>query len=258
MGMTLVRAVDLSYVVDDAVLVDGATLEVAAGEVVGVIGPNGAGKSTLLRLLAGELEPASGTIAIEGRDLAELPLLERARLRALLPQQHVLEFGFRCIDVVLMGRFPHRESEAEAHAAARAAMEAMDAWHLAERTFPTLSGGEQARVACARVLAQETPLLLLDEPTANLDLRHQQTVMEVVRMRAGAGVGVVAVLHDINLAARHADRVAIMDDSRLRAVGTPEEVLTPSLLSQVYEIEVAVVPDPRNGQPLILPGSRSS
>ncbi len=255
--MTLVRAVDLAYTVNDATLVGGVTLEVDAGEVVGVIGPNGAGKTTLLRLLAGELEPGSGSVTLDGHALDQLSPARLARIRALLPQHHVLEFGFRCIEVVLMGRHPHAESEAAARTAARRALEAVDAWSLAERTFPTLSGGEQARVACARVLAQETPLLLLDEPTANLDLRHQQTVMEVMRSRAAGGVGVVAVLHDINLAARHADRVAVMDAGRLRAVGTPRDVLTPSLLSEVYEIEVAVVPDPRTGQPLILPGSAS-
>lgn len=251
--MSAAAAIGLGYRVGSAALLHDVDLDVAGGEFLGVIGPNGAGKTTLVQLLSGELDPTSGLVEIGGRDLATMTLTELSLLRAVLPQHHVLQFAFRCLDVVMMGRYPHGGSEADARAAADRVMTETDTASLAERLYPTLSGGEQARVSFARVLAQETPLLLLDEPTGRLDLRHQELVMGTLRGLADSGVTIVAVLHDINLAARFVDRIAILDEGQVRAVGTPEEVLRPDVLGAVYGIEVKVVSHPEAGCPLILP-----
>ncbi len=251
--MSAAAAIGLGYRVGGATLLDGVDLDVADGEFLGVIGPNGAGKTTLVQLLSGELIPTSGRVEIGGRDVATMSLAELALLRAVLPGHHVLQFAFRCLDVVMMGRYPHGGSEADARAAADRVMTETDTASLADRLYPTLSGGEQARVSFARVLAQETPLVLLDEPTGSLDLRHQELVMGTLRDLADSGAAIVAVLHDINLAARFVDRIAILDEGLVRAVGTPEGVLRPDVLGSVYGIDVKVVPHPEVGCPLILP-----
>ena len=251
--MSAAAAIGLGYQVGGSALLHGVDLDVARGEFLGVIGPNGAGKTTLLQLLSGELDPTSGRVEIGGRDISEMTLTELSLLRAVLPQHHVLQFAFRCLDVVMMGRYPHGGSEADARAAADRVMIETDTASLADRLYPTLSGGEQARVSFARVLAQATPLILLDEPTGSLDLRHQELVMGTLRGLAGRGVTIVAVLHDINLAARFVDRLAILDGGLVRAVGTPEGVLRPDVLGSVYGIDVKVVPHPEAGCPLILP-----
>jgi len=241
--------------VEGALLLDGVSLEVEAGEVLGVVGPNGAGKTSLLRVLAGETAPTSGRVLLDGSPLSSYRPRELARRRALLPQQTLLQFAFRVLDVVLMGRYPHRESSAERDLeAAQQAMNAADVAHLAPRPYPTLSGGEQTRVSFARVLAQETPLVMLDEPTTSLDLRHQELVMGLLRSLADDGATVVAVLHDLNLAARYADRVALMSRGRLIALAPTREVLRADLLSEVYEHPVVVVAHPRRDCPLVLPG----
>ena len=241
--------------VDGVTLVEGVSLEVSAGEILGVVGPNGAGKTSLLRMLAGEMEPTTGAVTLDGVPLAAWRPRDLARRRALLPQHTLLQFAFRALDVVLMGRYPHRDSSAEQDLeTARRAMEGTDTAHLAARIYPTLSGGEQTRVSFARVLAQETPLVMLDEPTTSLDLRHQEMVMGLLRSLADAGAAVVVVLHDLNLAARYADRVALMSRGRLAALAGTREVLRADLLTEVYRHPVMVVPHPRLDCPLILPG----
>jgi iron complex transport system ATP-binding protein len=243
----------LGYQIGGSVLLHDVDFDLAAGELVGVIGPNGAGKTTLLQLLAGELDPTSGVIEIAGQEIGEGTLGELALRRSVLPQHHLLQFAFRCLDVVLMGRYPHGGSESESQAVAERTMVETDTIHLADRLFTTLSGGEQTRVSFARVLAQETPLLLLDEPTGSLDLRHQEVVMNTLRGLAGAGVAIVAVLHDVNLAARFADRIMILNDGSVEAIGTPNEVLTPEVLRSVYGLDVTVIRHPVEDCPLILP-----
>jgi iron complex transport system ATP-binding protein len=251
-----VEAIDLRYDVDGAVLVDGVDLTVRPGEMLGVVGPNGAGKSTLLRLLAGEIEPTSGRVVVGGRDVASLKPRDLARLRAVMPQHTVLQFAFRAIEVVMMGRNPHRESSAaEDLRVARRVMEATDTAHLADRSYPTLSGGEQARVSFSRVLAQETPIVMLDEPTGSLDLRHQETVMGILGDLARRGAAVFAVLHDLNLAARYADRVGVMDRGRMVEIAETRKVLRSDLLESVYRHAVAVVPHPFEDCPLVLPAN---
>ena len=224
---------------------------VAPGEVVALVGPNGAGKSTVLRLLAGDVAPAEGRVQIDGRPVDAWSPRELALRRAVLPQQTVLEFAFTAREVVAMGRAPRRGDADEAVVTRE--LRRTDALQVAERIYPSLSGGEQARVALARVLAQEAPILLLDEPTASLDLRHQQMIMEVARQVAAAGGLVVVVLHDLNLAAAFGDRVCVMRDGRIVADGAPWQTMTETLLSDVFDCPIAVHQHPVRGCPLIIP-----
>lgn len=236
-------------------VLDSVDFEVAAGEVVALVGPNGAGKSTLLAVLAGELDPGGGSVELDGRPLDRWTPLDMARRRAVLPQSHTVGFPFSAVEVIAMGRAPwQRTPHADRDdAIIAAAMAATDSTHLAGRAFPSLSGGERARVALARVLAQDTATLLLDEPTAALDLGHQETVLALAVDRAAAGAAVVVVLHDLASAAAYADRVAVLDDGRVAAAGPPREVLTGELLSRVYRYPVEVLDHPGTGAQLVLP-----
>jgi iron complex transport system ATP-binding protein len=243
-------ATDVGVSVRGRWLLRDVALAVAPGEVVALVGPNGAGKSTLLRVLAGDMLPATGRVLLDGRPIGEFRPRELALRRAVLPQQTVLQFAFTAREVVEMGRGPRRGEDDEAVVATSLAR--TESSQVAERIFPSLSVGEQARVSLSRVLAQESPLLLLDEPTASLDLRHQQLVMEVARDLAASGAMIVAVLHDLNLAAAHADRIAVLHGGRLVADGTPWETLTESLLTEVFACPIAVTPHPVRGCPLVI------
>ncbi len=233
----------------------GIDLTARAGEVLALVGPNGAGKSTLLAALAADLPAASGEIRIDGRPVHAWSPPDLALRRSVLPQSAALSFPFPVADVVRMGRAPWAgtplaDADEEAVAAAMAATEVTD---FAARPFSALSGGERARVALARVLAQRAPLLLLDEPTAALDLRHQELVLRICREQAAAGDAVVVVLHDLGLAAAYADRTAVLHDGRIAAAGPPVEVFEDALLSRVYRQPVEVLPHPRTGAPLVVP-----
>jgi iron complex transport system ATP-binding protein len=192
---------------------------------------------------------------VDGRPVGRWRPGELAVRRSVLPQHAAVAFPFTVAQVVAMGRAPwaRTSSATEDERAVADAMSVTEVTEFAGRTFGTLSGGERARVALARVLAQRTPVLLLDEPTAALDLRHQDLVLSVAAARAADGCGVLAVLHDLNLAAAYADRVAVVAGGRLRACGPPGEVLTSELLSEVYHRAVEVMTHPRSGTPLVLP-----
>ncbi|MBO7938357.1 heme ABC transporter ATP-binding protein [Streptomyces sp. S9] len=231
----------------------GVDVRVRAGEVLALVGPNGAGKSTLLAALAADLPAAAGTVRIHGRPAAGWSAPELALRRAVLPQAAVLSFPFTVADVVRMGRAPHDSSPAEDEAVIAEAMAATEVTRFAARPFSALSGGERARVALARVLAQRAPLLLLDEPTAALDLKHQELVLRLCRERAREGDAVVVVLHDLGLAAAYAHRVAVLHEGRVAADGPPAEVFTGRLLSEVYDQPVEVLPHPRTGALLVTP-----
>jgi iron complex transport system ATP-binding protein len=222
---------------------------------VALVGPNGAGKTTLLRAVAGLL-PAHGRIRLDGRDLTALSPRERALAFAYLPQGHLVHWPLPARDVVALGRFPHgamdpgRLSPADAEAVARA-MRATDTLAFAERPATRLSGGERARVALARVLAVEAPVLLADEPTAALDPRYQLAIMGVLRRAADDGALVIAVTHDLGLAARYADRVLVIADGRLAAAGPPDAAFAPDVLSAVFG--VTAYRAEHEGAPVIVP-----
>ncbi len=233
----------------------GLHLDIAPGEVLALVGPNGAGKSTLLGVLAGDLAPSAGTVSLAGRPLPEWPHRDLARERSVLLQANQVSFPFTVAEVIEMGRSPwqgHPEADEDDEAIAEA-LRLTDTEALTARRFTELPGGERARVSLARVLAQRTPVVLLDEPTAALDLRHQEDVMAIARRLAAAGRTVVAVLHDLSLAAAWADRIAVLSRGELVAAGSPAEVLTAGLIAEVYGLEVHVLTDTPDGRLIIVP-----
>lgn len=236
-------------------VVRGVDLLVRHGELVALAGPNGAGKSTLLGVLAGDLLPSAGAAALDGRPLSRWGVRELAMRRSVLLQRIEISFPFDVIDVVRMGRSPWVGTPAEDDddRAVAAAMADTDVTDLADREYPSLSGGERARAALARVLAQATGILLLDEPTAALDLQHQELVMGVARTRASEGTAVVVVAHDLALAAAWADRIVMLDRGSVVADGPPRDVLTEELLTRVYRTPVEIIAHPGTGLPIILP-----
>jgi iron complex transport system ATP-binding protein len=246
------HAVTLGYGGRNAL--DDVSIRVGRGELVALIGPNGAGKSTLLSAIAGDASPSSGTVHLDDRPLSSYRPLEMARLRAVLTQSNEVSFSFTVAEVVDMGRAPWAsESDlATDRAVVDQALRDADLEHLQHRRVPELSGGERARVAYARVRAQGCDLLLLDEPTASLDIRHQERLLSQVREHTRAGGSAVVVLHDLNLAAAFADRVVLLDAGHVQADGAPHEVLTPALLSRVYQYPIRVFTDP-SGELTILP-----
>jgi len=239
----LLRAAGVGVSLGGRPVLGPVDLAVGAGEFVAVVGPNGAGKTTLLRAVAG-LVAATGEIALGGTPLARLPLAERARRVGYLPQGHVFYWPLPVADVVGLGRLPRGAgadlSAADREAVARA-MTATATSEFADRAVTTLSGGERARVALARVLATEAPLILADEPTASLDPRYQLIVLDILRRHARGGGSVVAVLHDLGLAARHADRIVVLDKGRVVADGAPRRVLTPQRLAETFGVHAGVV-----------------
>ncbi len=251
--MGMIRAVDVSVDLDAITVLDGITLDVVAGEVLVIVGPNGAGKSTLLGVLSGERRPVRGAVWIDERDVAGIRHSELARLRSVLTQENQVSFPFRVIEIVSMGRAPWARTieGREDIAAVSSAMDAADITHLANRRYTALSGGERARVSLARVLAQRAQTVFLDEPTASLDLRHQEEVMRIARRLAGEGRAVVVVLHDLSLASAYADRLALIAAGRLEAIGSPADVLTEERIERVYglAVELHLV----GGRPVVVP-----
>ena len=231
-------------------------LAVRPGELVALCGPNGAGKSTLLRLLLGLHAPSRGQLFLGGAPVTTLSRREIARRAALLPQDAPVDLPLTVREAVALGRLPHLErfqpeGAADAGAVARA-LEATDTAALAERPVVELSGGERHRVHLARALAQEAPLLLLDEPTAGLDLAHQLQALDLLRATVDGGRGALVALHDLSLAARRCDRMILLADARIRADDTPAAVLTPETLARVFRVEAEVRLD-GDGRPYVLP-----
>ncbi|MGY0499118.1 heme ABC transporter ATP-binding protein [Nocardia sp. FBN12] len=254
-GTVTLRATGLTVRRGTRTVLEAVDFQVAAGEIVALVGPNGAGKSSLLAALAGELEPSAGTVKLEGHALSHWTHADMARRRAVLPQSHAVGFPFTARDVVAMGRAPwlHTPAADNDDSLIASALAATDVTHLATRVFPSLSGGERARVALARVLAQDTATLLLDEPTAALDLGHQEAVLRLAVRRAAEGTAVVVVVHDLGVAAAYADRVTVLDAGRVAADGPPREILTSELLTAVYRHPVDVFDHPATGAQLVLP-----
>jgi iron complex transport system ATP-binding protein len=225
-------------------IIDGATLDLRPGELTLLVGPNGAGKTTLMRALAGLL-PSEGTIALQDKPLAAFSVRDRARQIAYLPQGHTFHWPMNVAAVVALGRHPHADAftplaDEDRAAVARAiAATAIEPW--AARAVTTLSGGERARVALARALATQAPVLLADEPTMSLDPRHQLVVMELLARAAHDGGAVLAIVHDLALAARFADRVVMMERGRIVAEGSPRNVLTPERIADVFAVEATIM-----------------
>ena len=240
-------------------VVRNVSLDFRDGELVGLAGPNGAGKTSLLRALAGLLPPSSGSVRLDGLDIAAIAARERARRLAYLPQQQVVSWPLKGADVVMLGRFARRSPLAAPSGADRAAVDAAlaqaDAQSFASRPVTELSGGERARVLLARALAQETPVLLADEPTRDLDPAHQIGVIELLKAVAGRGMLVVVSLHDLPLASRWCDRIVLMDRGRVVADDRPDQALSRERLDEVYgvEAELLEIGDRR----IVLPTRRS-
>jgi iron complex transport system ATP-binding protein len=281
-------AAGVSVRIGKATLLDDVSVVVHPGEVVAVAGPNGAGKSTLLGVLAGDRRPEAGSVTVAGRAIADWPRRELAHRRAVMSVEPTVAFAFTAQDVALLGRLPlHGGQPGESdRAIVRTLLAEVDCADLADRAFATLSTGERQRVSLARALAQvrqagaepvtadgeagpfrravggqeptdvEERYLLLDEPTSSLDPAHQHLAMGLLRREALAGRGVVAVLHDLNLAAAYADRIVLLAHGRVAASGTPADVLRPRTLAAVFGIPMLVMSHPRLPRALVVPDPR--
>ncbi|UQX03975.1 ABC transporter ATP-binding protein [Streptomyces sp. RerS4] len=242
----------------DRIVAEDLDLRIPAGQVTALVGPNACGKSTALRALARLLKPADGTVLMDGEDIAALSARDFALRLALLPQTPSAPDGITVRDLVARGRTPHqrwwRQWSSTDEAAVDAALTATGAAELADRSIDELSGGQRQRVWIAMALAQDTSVLLLDEPTTYLDLAHQVDVLELVaELNRSEGRTVVMVLHELNLACRYADHLIAMRDGRVMAAGTPSEIVTPELVHEVFGLRAAVIECPVAGTPLVIP-----
>lgn len=252
-------ASNLHFRIGHRALVKGISLSLEPGECVAVTGSNGAGKTTLFRLLSGELKPQQGSIHFNGKSLERWNLQALARQRAVLPQASSLQFSFSVQDVVAMGRMPHVTGCKADGQIVQEVMQVCDVARFADRTYTGLSGGERQRVQLARVLAQVwrpvpegARLLLLDEPTSALDLAHQLELMQLIRQVCAADIAVLVILHDLNLAARFADRILMLHEGSPVALGTPAEVVRADLIECVFGVQTRVIEHPLHGCPLVV------
>jgi iron complex transport system ATP-binding protein len=260
----LLEARDLTISYNDRVAVSNVTLTLAAGEITALVGPNGAGKSTLLRSLNGQVARTSGEILLDGQPIEKYNRRTIGRRVAVVAQEAELRFPVTVLEFVLGGRFawgPNSgwgwETETDLRVAAEVLAET-ELTDLSGRLMNELSGGERQRAVLARALATEASVLLLDEPTANLDLSHQATLLALVRNRCDKRqASALVVTHDLNLAAQFADRILLMRDAKAIRLGKPEEVLTPQLLNEVFEVEVLVDAHPISGAPRVTPIRRN-
>ena len=246
-----ISAQSLSYEIQAQTLLRDVDLHADRGQLVGLIGPNGAGKSTLLRAISGILRYGEGTVRLDGEDLRSLSSRDVAAGLALVPQIAPYTHGFTAIELVLMGRYPHlgrfQIEGKEDGRIAKNSMRMTGTEQFADRTLDTLSGGERQRVFVARALAQQPRVLLLDEPTSNLDVLHQLKVLDLVRKLVDDGLTAIAAIHDLNMAARYCDRLVLLKDGRVLAEGSPEEVLVPETIGAAFGVRAAVYRDPMTG-----------
>ncbi|MEV8351360.1 ABC transporter ATP-binding protein [Streptomyces niveus] len=259
-GLSRLRARELTLAYDDRTVVHDLELAVPDGRVSVIVGPNACGKSTTLRALGRLLKPKSGSVLLDGEELARIPTRKIAQSIGLLPQSPIAPEAITVADLVSRGRQPHQhwwqQWSEEDERAVTEAMARTDVTDLAERSVDELSGGQRQRVWIAMALAQETDLLLLDEPTTFLDIAHQVEVLDLVRrLNHEQGRTVVIVLHDLNQAARYADHLVAMKSGRIVAEGHPGEIVTAELVREVFGLESVVVPDPVTGSPLVVPGA---
>jgi iron-siderophore transport system ATP-binding protein len=256
--MTRLRAQDLTLGYDDRAIVSGLDVDILDGRVTAIVGANACGKSTLLRGLARLLPPRAGAVYLDGTTLADLRTADIAKVLGLLPQTPVAPDGITVADLVSRGRYPHqgwfrRWTDRDQDAVARA-LEATGTADLVDRPIALLSGGQRQRVWVAMALAQDTELLLLDEPTTYLDINHQVELLRLLRaLNDDAGRTIVIVMHDLNLASRFCDHVIAMADGAVVAEGAPGEVVTAELVAKVFGLACVVVPDPVAGTPMVVP-----
>lgn len=238
-------------------------LTVAEGEIIGIAGPNGAGKTTLLKILSGNITVKTGEVSIDGNNLRGFNPRDRAKLVAMVMQNPTVTLGFTTLEVVLMGRNPHLgllqwEGRSDIEMAMRV-MELTDTLSFADRPISSLSGGERQRVFIARALAQEAPILVLDEPIAHLDIGYQIEIMNVVQTaRAKTGLTVITAMHDLTLAAQYCDRIAILYQGSILTVGKPQDVLKQEMIRKVFGVEVAIISHPFHQTPVVLAVNRDS
>ncbi|MEU9335546.1 ABC transporter ATP-binding protein [Streptomyces sp. NPDC048290] len=252
---------DLTLGYGDRAVIEGLDLTLAAGRITVIVGANACGKSTLLRSMSRLLAPRTGRVVLDGREVHRTPAKELARTLGLLPQSPVTPDGITVLDLVGRGRHPHQRAfarwSAEDDAAVAAALDATRTADLVDRAVDELSGGQRQRVWIAMALAQQTDLLLLDEPTTFLDISHQIEVLDLLTdLNHSRGTTIVMVLHDLNLAARYADHLIALAAGRLHATGTPAEVMTEDTVRALYGMDSRVVEDPLSGKPLVLPVGR--
>ena len=249
---------NLSVAYGSRPILQDISLSIMPGQILAVIGPNGAGKSTLVRAVSGVVPVQGGQVVIGERPLHTLTANQRARQLAVVPQARQLPGAFTVYETILLGRTPYLgwlgKSGSQDHEQAHWALQRTKLTELADRRVSELSGGEQQRVLLARALAQAAPVLLLDEPTTNLDLQHQAGLLNLLRELAlEKNLAVLIVLHDLNLAGLYADRVALLVNGRIQAIGAPPEVLTSGNLTAVFHVPIEVIPHPAYGTPLVLP-----
>ncbi|MFN8411067.1 MAG: heme ABC transporter ATP-binding protein [Anaerolineales bacterium] len=250
---------NLSVYYGDRQILHGIQLDVNSGEVVALIGPNGAGKSTLIRAVSGVIPIHAGNIFVNQKNVTMLSTMERARHISVVPQAVSMPPAFTVWETVLLGRTPYLnflgQTSAKDEAFARQALQQADVLHLIDKRMDEISGGEQQRVLLARTLAQDTPILLMDEPTTHLDLSHQIDLLKLVTKQAREKqLTVLIALHDLNLASMFADRIAIVQKGLLCVAGTPQETLTSEIINSIYQVPVHIVSHPESGAPLIIPG----
>lgn len=255
------KAQGLSLGYGDSLVVDNLSLDVPPGKITAVVGANACGKSTLLRSMTRLLSPRAGQVLLDGKSVHKMPAKELAREMGLLPQSPIAPEGITVADLVGRGRHPHqrvmsRWTRADDEAVAEA-LETTETLELAERAVDELSGGQRQRAWIAMALAQETDVLLLDEPTTFLDVAHQVEVLDLLTdLNRDRGTTIVMVLHDLNLAARYADHLVAMVDGQVHAVGAPDAVFTVDMVRRVFGLESTVIEDPTSGTPLMLPRGR--
>lgn len=255
MSLVEFQNVNLSY--EDNLILRDLNFTIQPGEFVGLLGPNGSGKTTLLKLMCGVLKPDRGKVLLQGKDLAHAHRKEVARTVSVLPQENYLDFPFSCLEVVLMGRSPYLktfqwETATDLEIAHRA-MKQTDSSEFANRDIRSLSGGERERVLLARALAQEPSILLLDEPTTHLDLKHQYEIYQLLQRLHDQGLTIMVVLHDINFAAQACSRVLVLNESGIAADGSPQEVLQAERIGEIYGVPLNALALPGSNLPLFFP-----
>jgi iron complex transport system ATP-binding protein len=260
-GHSIIKVEDVQFAYRDASVLSGVELEVFQGEMLGLVGPNGVGKSTLISVMNGVIRPQRGRVLLNGEDVNLLNPKERAVRVATVPQNPAVIRGFRALDIVMMGRNPHLgflEWEGEKDLkVCRNVMELTGTWRFADRFITSLSGGERQRVFIARALAQEAQLLMLDEPTAHLDIGFQSEILDVIEeVRHDSGVTVITAMHDMTLAAQYCQRIALMSQGVVYSLGRPEEVLTPENVFEVFGVQVSLMKHPVHGTTVVLPVGR--